>query len=70
MTSIYADEYRDLIAKLVEARKEAGETQVELAAKLGVTQPFISKYERCERRLDVVEYFKICEAIGVSPTFD
>lgn len=64
LSSIYSEEYKQLIAELVAARKEAKVTQVELAALLDVDQPFISKYERRERRLDVVEYVKICRILG------
>lgn len=41
-------------------------TQVQLAAKLGVPQPFVSKYESGQRRLDVVELRYVAEALGVS----
>ncbi|WP_424217994.1 helix-turn-helix domain-containing protein [Thauera humireducens] len=41
-------------------------TQVELASRLNATQTFISKCERGERRLDIVELKQWCEAIGLS----
>lgn len=41
-----------LVRKL---RKEAGLTQVQVAAALDVPQSFVSKYELGERRLDVIE---------------
>jgi transcriptional regulator with XRE-family HTH domain len=31
-------------------------TQIELAERIGQTQPFVSSYERSERRLDVIEF--------------
>lgn len=37
------------------SRKDAGLTQVEVARRLGRTQSFVTKAERGERRLDVVE---------------
>lgn len=47
-------------------REEAGFTQVELAAKLpGKMQSYVSKYERGERKLDVVEVDEICAACGL-----
>lgn len=49
------------------ARKDAGITQQQLAAKLGQRQTFVSKVELGERRLDVVEFVKIGIAIGVDP---
>lgn len=45
-------------------------TQVQLAGRLGQTQSFVSKCERGERRLDLVEGRAFCVAMGVSfPTF-
>lgn len=50
------------------ARREAGVTQLELSRALGKPQSFVSKYESGERRLDVIEFITICEALGVAPT--
>ncbi|MCC7293488.1 MAG: helix-turn-helix transcriptional regulator [Phycisphaerales bacterium] len=41
-------------------------TQVQLAEALSRPQSFVSKYERGERRLDVVEFLEVCEALGVA----
>ncbi len=49
-----ADE-RDFLRRLRQARKEAGLTQVQVAERIGRTQSFVTKAERGERRLDVVE---------------
>jgi transcriptional regulator with XRE-family HTH domain len=38
-----------------------------LARALGTDQSQISKLERSERRLDVVDYLRICRAIGLDP---
>ena len=43
-------------------------TQVELAQKLGVPQSFVSKYENAKRKVDVLEFIKICRIIDVRPT--
>lgn len=50
------------------ARREAGITQMELSRALGKPQSFVSKYESGERRLDVIEFITICEALGIAPT--
>jgi transcriptional regulator with XRE-family HTH domain len=50
--SIYSAEYQRLCAVLRELRQEAGLTQVQVAAELGVTQSFVSKYESGARRLE------------------
>ena len=56
--------FRDL---LVAARKKANLTQAELSSRLNRPQSFVSKYERGERRLDVVEFREVACALGVDP---
>ncbi|RUW41366.1 MAG: helix-turn-helix domain-containing protein [Mesorhizobium sp.] len=56
-----------MIALLVEARKEAGITQVELGRRLGWRQTFISKFELGERRLDMAEFVAVARAVGADP---
>ena len=51
----------------MKARKSAGLTQVDLALRLKRPQSFVSKYERGERRLDLVEFGEVAEAIGINP---
>jgi transcriptional regulator with XRE-family HTH domain len=41
--------------------------QVELAARLGKAQSFVSRVETGERRVDVVEFCAIARAIGANP---
>ena len=53
--SIHSSEYISVIKKLREAREAAGLTQQEAAEKLNKPQSYISKIERGERRIDVVE---------------
>ena len=62
--SIYTEEYKAVIGALVTERKHAGITQAQLASKLGKPQSFVSKIESRERRLDIVEFFHICRAMG------
>lgn len=47
------------------ARKKAGLTQEELNQRLGKYKTFVSKYESGERRLDVMEFIDIAEALGL-----
>lgn len=58
-------EYRILLKTLREVRKNAQVTQEELAEKLGTTQTVISKCERGERRVDVIELRAWCQALGI-----
>lgn len=64
--SVFSDRYSRLITRIVEARRRAGITQTALAQKLGKPQSYISKVERGERRLDVVETMDLAVALGVT----
>lgn len=66
--SIFSDEYGRLLRMLKAARKKAHITQDELARCLGQTQSFVSKCERGERRLDVVELLRFCKCIKANPS--
>lgn len=59
--------YAELRALLVMARESAGLTQTGLAGRLRKPQSYVSKYERGERRLDIVEFIDITRALGVDP---
>ena len=63
--SVFSEKYDRFRLLLVEARKSSGLTQVQLADKLFKPQSFVSKYERGERRLDVVEFFDVAAALGI-----
>ena len=66
-SSIFTQRHQEFIAFMASARKAAGITQVELAARLGRPQSFVSKFERGERRLDVIEFCQVAEALGRTP---
>lgn len=61
------DEYRRFRHLLAEARRAAGLSQAELSRRLGRPQSFVSKYERGERRLDVVEFGRVARALQIDP---
>ena len=52
---------------LAAARERSGVTQRELAERLGKPQSFISAYETGQRRVDVLEFITIVEALGLQP---
>lgn len=54
-------------ALLVTGRKSAALTQAELAKRIGRYQSFIADVERGQRRVDVVEFLEIIEALGIDP---
>jgi transcriptional regulator with XRE-family HTH domain len=66
VSSLYEAPYQLVLKRIRAARRAADVTQAELASRLGTDQSFISKYERGERRLDVVELRAICLALGIS----
>lgn len=67
-SSVFTQRHQEFIRFLVATRKAAGITQVELAARLDRPQSFVSKVERGERRVDVVEFCQIAEALGHDPS--
>lgn len=64
--SLHSREYLLLLKMLRETREAAGLTQDDMASRLNATQSFVSKCERGERRLDVVELRTWCMAMGTS----
>jgi transcriptional regulator with XRE-family HTH domain len=65
--SLHTSEYEAFRKLLLTAREEAGLTQLEVATRLSKPQSFVAKYEGGERRLDVIEFMEICEALKVDP---
>ena len=64
--SIYTREYKATVRLLKKYRKAAGITQVQLAEMLGQTQSFVSKLERGENRLDIIQLRTILKKFGVT----
>jgi len=62
--SIHSPEYKHVLSVLVAMRKQAGLTQRDLAVRLGREHSFVWRVEVGERRLDVVEFFWVCQALG------
>jgi transcriptional regulator with XRE-family HTH domain len=60
-------EYKVVGAALAAARDRAGLTQKQLAKLLRKPQSFVSNYERGQRRLDILEFLKIIEALKADP---
>jgi transcriptional regulator with XRE-family HTH domain len=63
--SRFRPEYELLLARLIQARKDAGVTQVEVAARLGKPQSHVSKCETQEREISVTDLRLWCNAVGV-----
>lgn len=62
---IHDSRYRWMIAQLVQARKGQELTQDAVARRIGKPQQYVSRYETCERRLDVVEFLDVAKVLGV-----
>lgn len=67
-SSVFTQRHQEFIQFLVAARKAAGVTQAQLAARLNRHQSFVSKYENGERRLDVIEFCQVAESLGHKPS--
>lgn len=67
MNSIYDERYRALVNLLRETRDSADITQEELARRLNKEQPFVSKVENCERRVDIIELLDWLGALDYEP---
>lgn len=64
--SIHSASYAVFLKMLRATREQAGLTQEEVAKRIGEKQTFVSKCERGERRIDVVELRTFCRAFGVN----
>ena len=64
--SVHSTQYAAVVALLRDARREAKLTQVELAERLGITQSLLSKYERGELRLDIVQLRAMCQTLDTT----
>ncbi len=64
--SKFTREYQIALQLLRDFRLKAGVTQIQLAEKLGMTQSHLSKIERGEARVDIVQLRRMVLAFGVS----
>ena len=55
LDEFHEKEYQLLLSRLLQARLDAGLTQMEVAQKLGKPQSFVSRSETGARRIDVIE---------------
>ena len=64
--NLYTHRQRILLDLLRKIRKDAGLRQDDVAERLGRPQSFVSKYESGERRLDILELYDVCGALGLT----
>jgi len=60
-------QYRIIIDGLIQRRKELGLTQWDVARRVGIDQSQLSKLERGERRLDIIDYARFCAVLDMNP---
>jgi transcriptional regulator with XRE-family HTH domain len=65
----YHKAYKKFLARLVQARRDSGLTQVEVAERLGKAHSFLSKCELGERRVDFVELQQLAKLYGKDISF-
>lgn len=64
--TIYRVDYRRLIKRLRDRREELGLSQSEIARTLDWPQQRLSAVEAGARRLDVIEFFQLTSALGLT----
>lgn len=65
--SIFTDDYKLFQNLLVKERKKKALTQAAVGKLLDKPQSFVYKYENGERRIDLIEFLDIADAIGFNP---
>ncbi|KPH63709.1 XRE family transcriptional regulator [Pseudoalteromonas porphyrae] len=65
--TVSSEENSRLTKWLKSKRHEKGHTMRSLAQVLGTPHSFIGKIENQERRLDVIEFLRYCDALEVDP---
>lgn len=67
ISSIHDPAYHRIVAELVALRENAKISQKAIAQKIGLTQPDVSKIERRERRIDILEALRWVRATDTDP---
>ena len=63
--AIYSENYRSIVRSLRAVREEKGVHQADLGRAIGKKQSHISKIERGDRKLDVLEICSIARALDM-----
>lgn len=66
---MHTPRYRRFVKRLVLAREQAGMTQKQAAEKLGQRQPWVSKCEAGQRRVDMIELLDFARVYRVPLAF-
>ena len=67
ISSIHDPEYHRIVDALISLREKGKLSQKAIAHQIGLTQPDVSKIERRERRIDVLEALRWVQATNTNP---
>jgi transcriptional regulator with XRE-family HTH domain len=65
---VFSPDYRILVEILTAARQRAGISQRGLATRLDRAQSHIFMIERGQRRVDLLEFYRLAHALGYAPS--
>jgi transcriptional regulator with XRE-family HTH domain len=65
--TIHSDAYKELREWLVQLRNNKNLSQRQLASLLDVPYSWVGKVEQGERRLDLIEYIRVCRVLDADP---
>jgi transcriptional regulator with XRE-family HTH domain len=65
-TSVFSPQYQLFLQHFLAARKTKKLSQEFVANKLHKPQSYLSKCQTGERRIDVIELYNYCQAVGIS----
>lgn len=65
--TITSGKHKYLVRRITEEREKAGLLQTDIAERLSCFQSRIARLESGDRRIDVIEYLEIANAIGFDP---
>lgn len=64
---VVSADYRAAVSTIGELRKSLGVSQRELARRLDKPPSFVNKIELFERRMDILEFIAIAQALEIAP---
>ena len=67
MEDFHSPAYDVFRGLLKEQREKARLSQEQLGVRIDKPQSWVSKFERGERRIDLIEFLSIAHAIGIDP---
>ena len=65
--SLFTGAHGAVVQVLIAARQRAGLRQEDVAERLGRHQSYVSNIERGQRRVELVEFTELADALGLDP---